>query len=88
MRTRIGNFTFISSEALNDLLKIGLVQKYDFAPETREKHDLEAELNKEGKRIKATRKEIADYWEEVLTKPNLGLLDFCITKIANPWKSL
>jgi len=86
MIVKIGRYCFVNKEALESLLKTGLVKEYDFSPEAREKHDEEAIFNKDKIKIKVTDKEIKEYWSKKLreTKEQKHI-EVGKEKVANPW---
>ena len=77
----------MDKRALSLLLNMGLIKKYDLNPESREAHEQEA-IYREGKKIKLTSEERAEYWSLRLIKGNrrkiLRLLES--EEVVNPWQ--
>jgi len=59
----------ITKENLAIYTQANILKEYDLSANAREQHDIEAEFNKDGVRIKASREDILQYWKEILTKP-------------------
>jgi hypothetical protein len=86
MIVHIGRYNFISKEALESLLKTGLVKEYDFSPETREKHDKDTVFNKDRIKIKATEEELREYWSKKLSESTKQQhIVVGKEKVVNPW---
>ena len=56
----------ITKENLEIYTKANILREYDLSVRLREEHDLKAEFNKDGVRIKASREDILQYWKEIL----------------------
>jgi len=61
----------IPKEMFKEYLEAKILAEYDLSAAAREQHDLEAEFNKDGIRIKASREEIWQYWKRVLEPTKL-----------------
>jgi len=86
MIVKIGRYCFVNKEALESLLKTGLVKEYDFSPEAREKHNKDTIFNKDGIKIKATEEEIKEYWNKKLRETKQQKhIKVGKEKVANPW---
>ena len=59
-------------EMLPEYIKAGILNDYDLTPWEREKHDLKAEFNANGERIKATIQDRWEYWKKVLTSHSIS----------------
>ena len=53
----------ITKENLKIYVEAHILAQYDTSSQLREQHDLEMIYNKEGKKIKATREELLQYWK-------------------------
>ena len=74
-------------EMLPEYIKAGILNDYDLTPWEREEHDLKAEFNANGERIKATIQDRREFWKKILS-------NYIISKekklkenekVNNPW---
>ena len=61
----------ITKENLEIYTKANILREYDLSVRLREEHDLKAEFNKDGIRIKASKEQIWQYWKKRLEPTKL-----------------
>ena len=61
----------ITKENLKIYVEAHILAEYDISAALREEHDLKAEFNKDGVRIKASREQIWQYWKKRLEPTKL-----------------
>ena len=61
----------ITKENLEIYTKANILREYDLSVRLREEHDLKAEFNKDGIRIKASKEQIWQYWKKRLESTKL-----------------